>query len=84
MIGPGTIARRLRRLVKDAEKAGYKLIADADASAIRVLSAEPRTREDAQAECDRANEPIAERRILALAALDWHRANDRPPSTPHK
>ena len=32
------------------------------------------SRATAQAECDRANEPIEERRILALAALDWHRS----------
>jgi len=32
------------------------------------------TRAAAQAECDRANEPLDDKRILALAALDWHMA----------
>ena len=36
------------------------------------------SRAAAQAECDRANEPIEERRILALAALDWHRNQAEP------
>ena len=36
------------------------------------------SRAAAQAECDRANEPIEERRILALAALDWHRSQTEP------
>jgi Holliday junction resolvase RusA-like endonuclease len=30
------------------------------------------SRSTAQAECDRANEPLDDKRILALAALDWH------------
>lgn len=41
------IARRLRRLVQDARKAGVALVADADCGAIRIMStAELRAAED--------------------------------------
>lgn len=40
------------------------------------------TRAKAQAECDRANEPLDEKRILALAALDYHMKQATPDIRP--